>query len=234
MKICDLPFCDIVRNDELANDKFTDNPTNFQKQHHKFLESNCIFTVKATISPKTIKTFLSSNSKDLNAQSKEDLSEILSLQENDDNIYWNVFCKENLFHLLLHVCYLPNNNEHPDCWILSKLTNNDETLTQNNCGFISFAYELHHEIQEDEFKQKNYRNSFQSSIYPKIENNFMVPNLPISISLCEDKNFQIHDESRMHAVQITSSSIDKVFTGAYEIIFPNTNSILNSTNPPSY
>ena len=99
MKICDLPFCDIVRNDELANDKFTDNPTNFQKQHHKFLESNCIFTVKAAISSKTIKTFLSSNSKDLDAQSKDDLSKILSLQENDDNIYWSIFFKENLFHL---------------------------------------------------------------------------------------------------------------------------------------
>ena len=260
MKICDLPFCDIVRNDELANDKFTDNPTNFQKQHHKFLESNFIFTVKAAISPKTIKTFLSSNSKDLDAQSKDDLSEILSLQENDDNIYWSIFFKENLFHLLIDVCYLPSNNYHPNCWILSKLTNNDDSLTQNNCGFISFAYELHHEIQEDKFKQNNYRYTFQSSmyslekIYSKIENNFpvnddssknperkdirdpgfMVPNLPISISLCEDKNFQIHDESRMHAVQITSSSIDKVFTGAYEIIFPNTNSILTSTNPPSY
>ena len=190
-----------------------------------------------------------------------------------------VYFSRKIYFIYFDVCYLPNPDKkaHPDCWILSKLTNNDESLTQNNCGFISFACELHHEIQEDEFKQNNYRNSFQSSIekiYSKIlENNFpvddlksdslmksksknakrkdenilsftdaaqdimdtgfMVPNLPISISLCADKNFQIHDETRMHAVQITSSSIDKVFTGAYEIIFPNTNPILTSTNPSS-
>ena len=281
MKICDLPFCDIVRKDKLANDKFTENRTNFQKQQHKFLESNCIFTVKAAISSKTIKTFLSSNSKDLDAQSKDDLSEILSLKENDDNvdnIYWSIFCKENLFHLLVDVCYFPDEKAHPDCWILSKLTNNDESLTKNNCGFISFAYELHYEsIYESRFElfyetqyvfvKNNLLKTFHSSmeyIYSEILGNnitlndlksdsfmnlkstnperkgenilsftdaakdirdaaFMLPNLPISISLRKDKKLQIRDETRMHAVQITSSSIDKVFTGAYEILFPNTN-----------
>ena len=259
IKICDLPFCKMIR-----NDKFVDygiGQTNFQKQRHKFLESQCIFTVKAVISSKTIKTFLARTSKKLNAKSKKDLTEILSLEgKNDDSIYWNVFDNENLFHLLVGVCYLPVTFTHPDCWILTKLAD-DKSITQENCGFISFAHKIHRDIKDREFyKQENSKNTFQSSmeyIYSQVNHKFTeddlksasfmdlksnetgknilsftdaaqdirdkafrLPNMPITLSLCKNVEYKIHDDARKHALQITSSSIDHIFPDAYKIIFP--------------
>ena len=250
MKICKLPFCDMIKKNN-EDSPITGNQTNFQKQQHKFLKSNSIFTVKA-ISSQTIKSFLSSNLEHL-GENKEQLSSILSHEQNDkDNIYWEVFCNENLFHLLVNVCYLPDKNAHPDCWVLSQLEG--KIPTRQNCGFFSFAFKLHHELKKSTFKQENSDNMLQSSmeyIYStkkkgkdkltvedlnrdsfesiislaeddKIRNIASgLPNLPIVLSLCKDKSFPIHKEAKRHALQITSSSIDNIFTGAYELIFPD-------------
>ena len=254
MKICKLPFCDIIKNNN-ENFPITGNQTNFQKQQHKFLKSKSVFTFKAAISSKTIKSFLSSNLEALDDTGKNDLLLILSLEENDDNIYWKVFCKENLFHLLVNVCYFPDKNAHTGCWILSKLARKDKSPTRQNCGFFSFAFKLHRELDISTFKQENSDITVQSSmeyIYStrlngkeklteddlksdSFENILSftdaakeirnvasgLPNLPIVVSLCEDKSFPIHEEAQRHALQITSSSIDNIFKNAFELFSNN-------------
>lgn len=161
MAICNLPFCKLIENYSFGKGP----DTNFIKQKDLFLKSNCIFTVKAVISSNGIKSFLEYNSADLNNSSKESLSKILLLEGKYDNIYWNVFDSESLFHLLVDVCYLPSKNAHPDCWILTKLKNDNQRPNHTNCGFISFALKLYRSISlAKDFRQANSENTFQSSM----------------------------------------------------------------------
>ena len=65
---------------------------------------------------------------------------------------------------MIDVCYLASTAAHPDCWILTKLIE-DEKLTKNCCGFISFALKIHRIVQEEsEYKRANAENTYQSSM----------------------------------------------------------------------
>ena len=79
-----------------------------------------------------------------------------------DTVYWRVFNNENLFHLLIDVCYLPSKAAHPDCWILTKLLG--QSTNKENCGFISFAFKIHADASNSTFKKHNVKNTYQSSM----------------------------------------------------------------------
>ena len=174
-KIRELPFFKIVH--ESSMEQSDKGQTNFQKNYASFSESDCVFTIKAFICENTIKKYLASldladiftdksKSDEFNSEKLKSISgkvnNILVDTTDDkyDRIYWEMFSDNDLFELLVGVCYLPSKYAHPDCWILTQIKHGP--LTRDNCGFISFAYKLHRDTMAIE--QENVKNTYQSSM----------------------------------------------------------------------
>ena len=167
-KIRELPFFEIVHESAMEqSDKC--GQTNFQKNYASFSESDCVFTIKAFICENTIKKYLASLDFTDKSISDDKLNDIRNKVNNiladtetkgSDWIYWKMFRDNDLFKLLVGVCYLPSKYAHPDCWILTQIK--DGPLTRGNCGFISFAYKLHRDAMAIE--QANVKNTYQSSM----------------------------------------------------------------------
>ena len=164
-KIKDLPFFKIAHCGSMGNsDK---EQTNFQKNYAIFSKSNCDFKVTAFICENSIKKFLAGLQFDQSIQVDQSISvkvnNILAdtkKKKVHDWIYWEMFSDNDLFKLLVGVCYLPSINAHPDCWVLTQIK--DGPLTRDNCGFISFAMKLHRDASY--ISQENVKNTYQSSM----------------------------------------------------------------------